>query len=271
MANPQVENGHTKIANEILEQLMKIHLSPNQWQVLICILRKTYGFHKKVDYIANCQIIESTGLCKAVVSRVLSTLESMNIITRQGKNIGFQKNWESWIKLAEQSTKVSRTVNSQKLAEQSTLATELAEQSTPEKLAISTSELAEQSTKVSSPAVTQKKYITIQKKNIYNHFSKFWETYPKKVGKGYAEKAFFKISPDDCLLEIMLNAVIVQSKSEQWQSDGGKYIPHPASWLNGRRWEDEAPQIKNNGHKQERVSNTMADLEREEKEREVKK
>ena len=84
MANPQLENGHTQIANEILEHLIKLHLSSNQWQVLLCIIRKTYGFHKKVDYIANKQIVEATGLCKAVVSRSLAKLEKMAVITRTG-------------------------------------------------------------------------------------------------------------------------------------------------------------------------------------------
>jgi len=34
MANPQAENGYTQIPNEILERLIALHLSPNQWQVL---------------------------------------------------------------------------------------------------------------------------------------------------------------------------------------------------------------------------------------------
>ena len=165
MANPQVENGHTKIANEILEQLVKLHLTPNQWQVLLCILRKTYGFHKKVDYIANCQIVEATGLCKSVVSRSLNALEGMKLIERKGKDIGFQKDWEKWEKLAALLTKVSSIANKssqnrqQKLAESST--------SENEKLAISSTKLAESSTKVSSPAVAQKIKETIQKKDIY--------------------------------------------------------------------------------------------------------
>ena len=103
MANPQLEDGHTRIANELLEQLMKRHLSPNQWRVLLCIIRKTYGFQKKVDYIANKQIVDGTKLCKAVVSRALHTLQGMNVITRTGKLIGFQKDWEQW-KLAGWST-----------------------------------------------------------------------------------------------------------------------------------------------------------------------
>ena len=111
MANPQLENGHTRIANELLEQLMKRHLSPNQWRVLLCIIRKTYGFQKKVDYIANFQIVEATGLHKAVVSRCMKELHQAGLITRQGKYIGFQKNWEEWQKLSISSTKVSRIVN----------------------------------------------------------------------------------------------------------------------------------------------------------------
>ena len=32
--------------------------------------------------------------------------------------------------------------------------------------------------------------------------------------------------------------------SEGWKKDRGRYIPLPASWLNGKRWEDELPEIK---------------------------
>ena len=111
MANPQLEDGHTRIANELLEQLMKRHLSPNQWRVLLCIIRKTYGFQKKVDYIANFQIVEATGLCKAMVSRCVKELHQAGLITRQGKYIGFQKNWGEWQKLSISSTKVINIVN----------------------------------------------------------------------------------------------------------------------------------------------------------------
>jgi phage replication O-like protein O len=144
MANPQLEDGHTQIANEILEQMMKLHLSGNQWQVLLCIIRKTYGFKKKVDYIANFQIQKATGLGKSVVSRTLRELQARNIITRNGKISGLQKNWESW--------KVSRIANPEKLAESST------------KLAKLSTELPKLSKKVSSPVVAQKKKETIQKK-----------------------------------------------------------------------------------------------------------
>lgn len=42
----------------------------------------------------------------------------------------------------------------------------------------------------------------------------------------------------------MLSTLEKQKKSEQWQSDGGKFIPYAATWLNGQRWEDEVPEKK---------------------------
>lgn len=51
MANPQLEDGYTSIANEILERLALIKISATDWRVLVTIIRRTYGFHKKVDWI----------------------------------------------------------------------------------------------------------------------------------------------------------------------------------------------------------------------------
>lgn len=68
-------------------------------------------------------------------------------------------------------------------------------------------------------------------------FDKFWAVYPRKEGKQDAKRAFLKIKPDDSLLETMLTAIQRQKQSDQWSEP--RYIPHPATWLNGRRWEDE--------------------------------
>lgn len=74
---------------------------------------------------------------------------------------------------------------------------------------------------------------------IDKQFNAFWNAYPKKKGKQSAEKAFKKIAPDEALCKIMLNALEEQKQSAEWQKDSGQFIPHPATWLNGKRWEDE--------------------------------
>lgn len=70
-------------------------------------------------------------------------------------------------------------------------------------------------------------------------FDKFWEQYPRKTAKTVAEKSFSKLKVDSLLLNKILLALERQNMSSQWTRDNGSYIPHPATWLNQRRWEDE--------------------------------
>lgn len=74
-------------------------------------------------------------------------------------------------------------------------------------------------------------------------FLKFWKAYPKKIGKGAAEKSWIKYEPSEELLVTILRAIEKQQCSIQWQKEGGQFIPNPATWLNQRRWEDELASI----------------------------
>ncbi len=70
-------------------------------------------------------------------------------------------------------------------------------------------------------------------------FEEFWKAYPRPVGKGAAFKAWTraKLNPD--LAQQLHASLTIQRKSEQWTRNNGQFIPHPATWLNQRRWEDE--------------------------------
>ena len=72
-----------------------------------------------------------------------------------------------------------------------------------------------------------------------NDFEIFWSTYPKKRNKGHAEKAFKKAAPDEQLMAAILTAIEHAKKSAQWLKDNGQFIPHPATWLNAKGWEDD--------------------------------
>lgn len=67
-------------------------------------------------------------------------------------------------------------------------------------------------------------------------FERFWQAYPRKVGRVKAEAAFAKVTED---ISVLLSAIARQKKSAQWQKDNGQFIPHPTTWLNGKRWQDE--------------------------------
>jgi hypothetical protein len=68
-------------------------------------------------------------------------------------------------------------------------------------------------------------------------FLEFWKEYPRKVGKGVALKAYKNIKVPRPSLKQIIGSVQAHSKTEQWQTK--KHIPHPSTYLNERRWEDE--------------------------------
>ena len=70
-------------------------------------------------------------------------------------------------------------------------------------------------------------------------FDTFWEQYPRHTAKEAARKAWSKLNPSAELQEQIIAAVLVYKSSPQWTKDGGQYIPHPSTFLNQRRWEDE--------------------------------
>ena len=76
---------------------------------------------------------------------------------------------------------------------------------------------------------------------VSERFTLFWKAYPKKVGKGAAEKAWKKIKPTAELFNTIMAAIDAAKASEQWQRENGRYIPNPTTWLNQKRWEDELP------------------------------
>lgn len=67
-------------------------------------------------------------------------------------------------------------------------------------------------------------------------FDEWWAIVPKKVDKGHAERAYRKaltITTHERLMEATRGLV-------GWNALGPrKYIPNPATWLNGQRWDDE--------------------------------
>lgn len=78
------------------------------------------------------------------------------------------------------------------------------------------------------------KPITINKEYI-DRFDVFWKKYPRKVAKPNALKAWNRLKPSDELLQKMLSAINTQGLNDKEI----QFVPHPATWLNGHRWEDD--------------------------------
>lgn len=70
-------------------------------------------------------------------------------------------------------------------------------------------------------------------------FLHFWDAYPRKQNKTDALKAWLQMEKFLPTIDELCVAINIQSQSEQWQKSGGMYVPMPATWLRGMRWEDE--------------------------------
>lgn len=105
MTNVQLENGYTKIANELMDALCHFRINGEARQVLDCIIRKTYGYNKKEDWIAHSQIVEMTGMLKGNVSRELSKLITRKLVIKTDNKLRLNKNYNEWIKVIKSDNK----------------------------------------------------------------------------------------------------------------------------------------------------------------------
>jgi len=100
MASPQLENGHTRIADELLDAIIHHPLTKRQYKILLAIIRKTYGFGKLEDDISSSQLAKLTGLTSAHCRGTLLELEKLNIVSAQrgryGKLMTINKDYEEW-------------------------------------------------------------------------------------------------------------------------------------------------------------------------------
>ncbi len=72
-----------------------------------------------------------------------------------------------------------------------------------------------------------------------DRFEEFWQLYPRKVKKKQALRTW-ETRDLDSMADRILAHVKTCASSSQWVRENGKFVPHPTTYLNGDRWEDEA-------------------------------
>jgi len=70
-------------------------------------------------------------------------------------------------------------------------------------------------------------------------FELFWASYPKRLNKGQAERAWKALNPGEQLVAEILQGIERAKTSDKWLKDAGQFIPYPCTWLRARGWEDE--------------------------------
>ena len=92
----ELEDGYTRLANALYDELIGADLTKNQSKVAHAICRKTYGFGKKLDRISDSQLAQLTRLPRQKVNKAKNELIAMKVIIREGSQIGPNKNITEW-------------------------------------------------------------------------------------------------------------------------------------------------------------------------------
>ena len=100
MSNPQIENGYTRLANELMDAIIAFDFSKRQYKILLSVIRKTYGYGKKTDDISTRQVAEMTGIDQGHCVRTINELCEMKVMLKQhgqyGQVLEINKHFDKW-------------------------------------------------------------------------------------------------------------------------------------------------------------------------------
>lgn len=245
----KTEDGYTRLANELYEELIGANLTRNQAKVAHAICRKTYGFNKKSDRISDSQLAELTRLPRQKVNKAKNELITMKVIVKIGMAIGPNKNLAEWEipECHQKGVIVTKTVT--KSVTKSV--TGLSPKQGHTKDTITKDKKDNKNTMSEEVRSTDEKSNSEPTKQdpFFEPFEKiFWIAGMRKIGKDKSISAFkskFKEWRKETggsieqFAEILADDIQCRIRIQQFGFDK----MHPATYLNGSRWTDEKPEV----------------------------
>ncbi|KAB1061129.1 replication protein [Cronobacter sakazakii] len=239
------DDGYTRIANELLEAVMSADLTARQLKIVLAVIRKTYGFGKKLDRITNTQIAAMTGIHHTHVCTAKNEMIAMNILISSGNQICVNKVVSEWNSCISQLSETLAKSANKSLAKS-------ANEHSPSQL--NTKETITKEKKENKNTMSEQVQTACEKAskpaNKYQEIdqafeSVFWSAGMVKKGKQKAISAFrsqfqewrkeSRGTPEQ--FAQMLAEDIACRKGKQFGFDN----LHPATYLNGQRWNDDKP------------------------------
>ena len=103
MASPQVEDGYTRIANEVIEHLYSAGMNGTEWDVVMLLIRETWGWKQKSAAISIARFVELTCRPRNGVRDAIKHLKQRGILLelvpstfKRPAQWQVNKDWESW-------------------------------------------------------------------------------------------------------------------------------------------------------------------------------
>ncbi|HSW61730.1 MAG TPA: replication protein [Dissulfurispiraceae bacterium] len=237
MANPQLENGFVRIANELLEALARAQLSGNEYRIVLCVLRRTYGHNRKAGDFALHDLISLSGLSKVRCCQVLAILLARNVIIssssdgNKSRRLSIQKDYEKWVMPdGKRFSKVKQTF----LKSETNISQKCNKRFSKVKQTFLKSEII---------TVKDKDKRQKTKEYIYE-FSELWKLYPLQDGMRDAEKAYQNsvLSVIDAVnIKRALDNYLLHLRANPWKNPktGKRWFESWQDWVHYREPEHE--------------------------------
>lgn len=264
MATPQKENGFTPVANELLDEICRYKFNASQLRIILKVWRLTYGYSRKEHDFSVTFLHETTGLSEVTVKKELKSLIEAKVlkVTKEAtynaaRKLSFNKNYEEW-EVAGMASKDDPEVYDHTPLQPSSEVYDC--------IPLEVSDHIPQVITQGYTIVPPNKEISLKKVFKENvTFNDFYSLYPRKISKQAALKAWTKLSKEK---DFDPNAIITNTinfaKTCELLNTEARYIPHPSTFLNQKRYED-YPTVDPEGladHKQSAFDRDKDDLER---------
>ncbi|MEP9807820.1 replication protein [Klebsiella sp. GW_Kp181] len=238
----QLEDGYLRLANELLDATMRSGLPETELCILMAVWRKTYGYSKKTDWISNEQLEAMIDKHYTHCSAAKSNLVRKKVLIQEGRKIGMNTNISEWQTKNNGFCKTLAKPAKKTLAEPA--------KSIKQKL-LTTKDNTTKDKKDNKNTLPEQ--VQAKQKNTSDRHEKtdqafekvFWCAGMKKTGKQAAMKSFrtqFELwrkvsggSPDE------FAGILAEDVRSRLGKQFGFENLHPATYLNGKRWEDDKP------------------------------
>ncbi len=231
MKSVQLENGYTRLANELLEAITISRFNATQLKIILCVIRRTYGFQKKESELSITFISRATGISKRYVAQEINHLISSKILIvskeytmKSSRRLKLNKNYIEWETYRGIVPQVSNSSTDEELFHSPVEVDfhrpieadfhQKRKKETYKEMAIDLP---------SSSASTRKPY--------EDYFVKVWEAYHNKKGKNkVTSKQKLKLY-NEVPEEQMLRAI--EKYKKETKETESRYIMHGSTWFNG--------------------------------------
>lgn len=247
MAGPGLEDGFTRIANEILVEVGQRKFNASQLRIVLIIWRYTYGYSRKDHGFALTFLQQLTKLPASTVKREVGLLIKSRVLTVVQKEtsvmprrLSFNKHFEQWT-----IQKSGEDMSDDDVFEVSDLIPQDSDDSDGRGIRFDTPEVSNLSPQVDvwrdqiRPPLKEKDLLKKIFKEKTLRFDEFYKNYPRKVSKDAAKKAWEKLCKNEEFdPEIAIHNTANFAETCSLLKTDKKYIPHPSTFLNQKRYED---------------------------------